>query len=78
MKPGWRAVAGKVAVDNFVALPFEIPAFYACTVAPRAGWTAGLARLREEGNDALPGRLPDARVARDRREDVDGRRGGLL
>ena len=47
-RSGWRAVAGKVAVDNFVALPFEIPAFYACTVAPRAGWTAGLARLRED------------------------------
>ena len=47
-RSGWRAVAGKVCADNFVALPFEIPMFYACTVAPRSGSTAALARLRED------------------------------
>jgi hypothetical protein len=46
---GISSVVGKVALDNFVGLPFlDIPAFTLLTTAPRVGMKAAWTTLQEE------------------------------
>lgn len=54
MGKGMRAIASKTCMDSFVALPlYELPSYSLCTVAPRLGWEASWAKLRESYGQQL-------------------------
>ena len=49
-----RALAAKVALTNFVAIPLlDIPGFYVCAIAPRIGLEEALHRLRTDYRQAV-------------------------